>query len=181
MQQQPLKVKAYDLRKQEEDNLVIQLNRFRQELVSLRTSKVSSAPQVKLARIRVGTSTARLNTLKWTGVSCPRWYCQDKTLFWHMQTQFQLPCQSPVKSCQCLLVVSNFRSLRVSRQLEYAANGVLTSCNFYFIGYQKGHCQVLDRHQRKKENCCQGTPWQEEVPTKRSQMEELHPSFQKRS
>lgn len=47
------KVKAYELRKGTESNLVESLNRFRSELVSLRTSKVSSAPQVKLARIRV--------------------------------------------------------------------------------------------------------------------------------
>ena len=47
------KVKAYELRKANETNLLDNLNRFRQELVSLRTSKVSSAPQVKLARIRV--------------------------------------------------------------------------------------------------------------------------------
>ena len=47
------KVKAYELRKANEANLLDNLNRFRSELVSLRTSKVSSAPQVKLARIRV--------------------------------------------------------------------------------------------------------------------------------
>jgi large subunit ribosomal protein L35e len=45
--------KAYELRKQEEPALVLNLNKFRAELVGLRTSKVSSAPQVKLARIRV--------------------------------------------------------------------------------------------------------------------------------
>ena len=49
------KVKAYELRNQNEENLVATLNKFRQELVALRTSKVSSAPQVKLARIRVST------------------------------------------------------------------------------------------------------------------------------
>ena len=47
------KVKAYELRKQDEVTLVQNLNKFRSELVGLRTSKVSSAPQVKLARIRV--------------------------------------------------------------------------------------------------------------------------------
>ena len=47
------KVKAYELRTLDENSLVANLNRFRGELVGLRTSKVSSAPQVKLARIRV--------------------------------------------------------------------------------------------------------------------------------
>lgn len=47
------KVKAYELRKSDEKTLVETLKKFRAELVSLRTSKVSSAPQVKLARIRV--------------------------------------------------------------------------------------------------------------------------------
>merc|ERR1719261_1116187 len=50
---QQQRVKAHELRGQEEDALKANLNKFRQELVSLRTSKVSSAPQVKLARIRV--------------------------------------------------------------------------------------------------------------------------------
>ena len=47
------KVKAFELRKENEESLITSLNKFRSELVSLRTSKVSSAPQVKLARIRV--------------------------------------------------------------------------------------------------------------------------------
>ena len=47
------KVKAYELRKLNEDALLENLNKARTELVKLRTSKVSSAPQVKLAHIRV--------------------------------------------------------------------------------------------------------------------------------
>ena len=50
------KVKAYQLRNQSEEELLKTLTQFRAELVSLRTSKVASAPQVKLARIRVRTS-----------------------------------------------------------------------------------------------------------------------------
>ena len=50
---QAAKIKAYELRRHDENTLLQTLNRHRQELVSLRTSKVSSAPQVKLARIRV--------------------------------------------------------------------------------------------------------------------------------
>ena len=46
------KVKAFELRKQDESTLVQNLNKFRSELVGLRTSKVSSQ-QIKLARIRV--------------------------------------------------------------------------------------------------------------------------------
>jgi ribosomal protein L29 len=58
------KVKAFELRKQDETALVNNLNKFRAELVGLRTSKVSSAPQVKLARIRVSILTiVRSNTL----------------------------------------------------------------------------------------------------------------------
>merc|ERR1712166_643189 len=53
MQNNQQKVKAYELRKQDESTLVQNLNKFRSELVGLRTSKFSSAPQVKLARIRV--------------------------------------------------------------------------------------------------------------------------------
>merc|ERR1711998_142200 len=53
MQNNQQKVKAYELRKQDESTLVQNLNKFRSELVGLRTQKVSSAPQVKLARIRV--------------------------------------------------------------------------------------------------------------------------------
>ena len=47
------KVKAFELRKEDEGALLKNLDRFRAELVGLRTSKVSSAPQVKLARIKV--------------------------------------------------------------------------------------------------------------------------------
>ena len=58
------KVKAFELRKQDETVLVNNLNKFRAELVGLRTSKVSSAPQVKLARIRVSILTiVRSDTL----------------------------------------------------------------------------------------------------------------------
>ena len=58
------KVKAFELRKQDETALVNNLNKFRAELVGLRTSKVSSAPQVKLARIRVSILTiVHSNTL----------------------------------------------------------------------------------------------------------------------
>jgi ribosomal protein L29 len=42
-----------ELRKEDEGALLKNLDRFRAELVGLRTSKVSSAPQVKLARIKV--------------------------------------------------------------------------------------------------------------------------------
>ena len=57
------KVKAFELRKQDDTVLVNNLNKFRAELVGLRTSKVSSAPQVKLARIRVSILTiVRSNT-----------------------------------------------------------------------------------------------------------------------
>ena len=47
------KVKAWELRKDDEATIGIKLNALRGELVSLRTSKVSSAAQVKLAKIRV--------------------------------------------------------------------------------------------------------------------------------
>ena len=50
--QQPAKVKAYELRKLPEDELLKQLEVQRGTLVGLRTSKIASAPQVKLARIR---------------------------------------------------------------------------------------------------------------------------------
>merc|ERR1712086_735769 len=49
---QQQKVKAYELRKSEEAPLLNLLERSRAELVSLRTSKVASAPQIKLARIK---------------------------------------------------------------------------------------------------------------------------------
>ena len=47
------RVKAFELRKKEEKDLVEELTKFRKELAQLRVSKVSAAPQVKLARIRV--------------------------------------------------------------------------------------------------------------------------------
>ena len=47
------RVKAFDLRKKEEKDLIDELTKFRKELAQLRVSKVSSAPQAKLARIRV--------------------------------------------------------------------------------------------------------------------------------
>merc|ERR1712113_12822 len=53
MQQQNAKEKAHELRGQNDTDLVTKLNNLRSELVKLRTSKVSSGPQVKLARIRV--------------------------------------------------------------------------------------------------------------------------------
>merc|ERR1740138_382679 len=53
MSQASNKVKAYELRKQPEATLLGQLESSRRELVSLRTSKLASAPQVKLARIKV--------------------------------------------------------------------------------------------------------------------------------
>ena len=52
-QAQSQKVKAYALRKKPEEALEKDLKQLKTELVSLRTSQVSSAPQVKLARIRV--------------------------------------------------------------------------------------------------------------------------------
>merc|ERR1711874_837489 len=53
MQQQNTKERAHELRGQDDDALIKKLNGLRSELVKLRTSKVSSGPQVKLARIRV--------------------------------------------------------------------------------------------------------------------------------
>merc|ERR1712159_199532 len=53
MQQQNTKERAHELRGQEDTALITKLNGLREELVKLRTSKVSSGPQVKLARIRV--------------------------------------------------------------------------------------------------------------------------------
>ena len=53
MQAAQMKVKAFELRKLPETDLMASLNRSRGELVKLRTSKVSSAPQVKLAHIKV--------------------------------------------------------------------------------------------------------------------------------
>ena len=46
-------VKAYELRKKDDDALVAELTKYRKELASLRVSKVSAAPQVKLARIKL--------------------------------------------------------------------------------------------------------------------------------
>ena len=53
MSAQQTKERPHELRAQEDPALIERLNRLRSELVGLRTSKVSSAPQVKLARIRV--------------------------------------------------------------------------------------------------------------------------------
>merc|ERR1712151_931835 len=53
MQGQQTKERAHELRGQEDSALITKLNGLREELVKLRTSKVSSGPQVKLARIRV--------------------------------------------------------------------------------------------------------------------------------
>merc|ERR1739838_865131 len=53
MQQQNTREKAHELRNQDDAALTTKLNSLREELVKLRTSKVSSGPQVKLARIRV--------------------------------------------------------------------------------------------------------------------------------
>ena len=53
MQANNLKPKAFELRRQEQPALDGTLVRLRSELVGLRTSKVASAPSVKLARIRV--------------------------------------------------------------------------------------------------------------------------------
>ena len=47
------RVKAFELRQKDEKSLVEELTKFRKELAQLRVSKVSAAPQVKLARIRV--------------------------------------------------------------------------------------------------------------------------------
>lgn len=47
------RVKAFELRQKDEKGLVEELTKFRKELAQLRVSKVSAAPQVKLARIRV--------------------------------------------------------------------------------------------------------------------------------
>ena len=46
-------VKAHDLRSKEETDLVNDLMSHRKELASLRVSKISSQPQVKLSKIRV--------------------------------------------------------------------------------------------------------------------------------
>ena len=67
------KVKAFELRRQEQPALDGVLIRLRSELVGLRTSKVASAPSVKLARIRVSNSfncswlpSAELNDFWWS-------------------------------------------------------------------------------------------------------------------
>eukprot|EP00356_Strombidium_inclinatum_P005563 CAMPEP_0170491210 /NCGR_PEP_ID=MMETSP0208-20121228/10603_1 /TAXON_ID=197538 /ORGANISM="Strombidium inclinatum, Strain S3" /LENGTH=126 /DNA_ID=CAMNT_0010766753 /DNA_START=22 /DNA_END=402 /DNA_ORIENTATION=+ len=62
--QQQKKAPAFKLRESSEEELLKTLVQFRSELVGLRTSKVSSAPQVKLARIRVVRKTiARVLTI----------------------------------------------------------------------------------------------------------------------
>ena len=53
MQNQNTKERAHELRGHDDESLTKKLNHLREELVKLRTSKVSSGPQVKLARIRV--------------------------------------------------------------------------------------------------------------------------------
>ena len=53
MSQPAQKLKAYEIRKSNENELLAVLESQRRELVGLRTSKVASAPQVKLARIKV--------------------------------------------------------------------------------------------------------------------------------
>merc|ERR1719240_321944 len=53
MSQPSQKLKAYEIRKSGETELLAVLEQQRKELVGLRTSKVASAPQVKLARIKV--------------------------------------------------------------------------------------------------------------------------------
>ena len=47
------RIAAHELRIKDEKTLVDQLNWYRKELMSLRVSKVSSQPQVKLSKIRV--------------------------------------------------------------------------------------------------------------------------------
>ena len=47
------RVKAFELRQKDEKGLTEELTKFRKELAQLRVSKVSAAPQTKLARIRV--------------------------------------------------------------------------------------------------------------------------------
>ena len=47
------RIAAHELRSKDEKTLVEQLNWYRKELMSLRVSKVSSQPQVKLSKIRV--------------------------------------------------------------------------------------------------------------------------------
>ena len=48
-----VKVKAFELRKKSEEELLADLEKYRKELSQLRVSKVSAAPQVKLAKIKV--------------------------------------------------------------------------------------------------------------------------------
>ena len=47
------RIKAHDLRKRDETYCTSELTRARKELASLRVSKVSSQPQVKLSKIKV--------------------------------------------------------------------------------------------------------------------------------
>ena len=47
------RVKAHELRSKDESALVAELMQHRKELASLRVSKISSQPQVKLSKIRV--------------------------------------------------------------------------------------------------------------------------------
>ena len=73
-------VKAHELRSKEEDALVADLMAHRKELASLRVSKISSQPQVKLSKIRVSNNlcgswcfcspSVKLSPASWP--SCPR-------------------------------------------------------------------------------------------------------------
>merc|ERR1719198_1280967 len=64
MNQANNKFKAWDLRKQEEPQLLGSLTQLKHELVPLRTAKNSSSSQVKLARIRtVRKAIARILTV----------------------------------------------------------------------------------------------------------------------
>ena len=47
------RIKAFELRAQDEKFLTIALDNARKELAALRVSKISSQPQVKLSKIRV--------------------------------------------------------------------------------------------------------------------------------
>mmetsp|Transcript_22511 Transcript_22511/g.19994 ORF Transcript_22511/g.19994 Transcript_22511/m.19994 type:complete len:85 (-) Transcript_22511:144-398(-) len=47
------RVRAVELRQKDEKTLVGELSKYREELSKLKVSKVSSAPQTKLARIRI--------------------------------------------------------------------------------------------------------------------------------
>lgn len=64
-----VKVKAFELRKKSEAELLNDLEKYRKELSQLRVSKVSAAPQVKLAKIKV--SSVASNTCPfWAAIEC---------------------------------------------------------------------------------------------------------------